>query len=130
MQTFGAFVCGIYEKVVKDVEPVAPGHTIRAAYVACVVLAITLDPEFHSSSPLNHALRSFIAFFFLFIAFIMCADGMSSIPIGILLININLFLAIKYDEIPSLLVRAEGGGVDNEAVWQLLPKSHPQEDPG
>ena len=34
------------------------------------------------------------------------------------------------DKIPSLLVRAEGGGVDNEAVWQLLTKSHPQEDTG
>jgi hypothetical protein len=38
------------------------------------------------------------------------------------LININLILAIKYDKIPSLLVRAEGGGVDNEVVWHLFAK--------
>ena len=47
MQTFGAFVCGINEKVIKDVVPVAPGHAICATDIACVVLAITSYPEFH-----------------------------------------------------------------------------------
>ena len=34
------------------------------------------------------------------------------------------------DKIPSIIIEGGGGGLGKVSVWQLLPKSHPQEDTG
>ena len=47
MQALRAFVCGIYDKLVKNVVAIAPGHHVGARRVPFVYVAVTNYPEFH-----------------------------------------------------------------------------------
>lgn len=89
MKAFRTFVCGIYDKFVKDVGSVAPGHHICPCGVAFVCITVTNYPVFHEYTSVIALISKSILSFSCVIAIVSFCISHASMHFGTCMININ-----------------------------------------